>query len=155
MASTFTHAATGSIAALMIAHVQPRETTYVLAALVCASILDLDHLYFVIRDREFYRKAGFSGNLHNARSIFHEVFGLLLVGLLSAGLYFWDPKLALILFVAAGLHLVIDWLLGKSQPFAPLNRSEVQFFKLSLKQKVIADLVLLGAAAGLWAVYLK
>ena len=154
MSSTITHALTDSILAVIFAKVQPNQTTYILAAVASASIVDLDHLVFIIRDREFYRNSGFNGNLHHARSAFHEVFGLLVVSILSTLVYFWDQKLALIIFIAFTLHLVQDWLLGKSHPFTPLNNSKVQFLQLTLKQKAVIDLVLLTLSGALWLIYL-
>jgi hypothetical protein len=155
MSSTLTHALTDSIAAIIFAKVQPNETTYIMAALVSASIVDLDHLVFIIRDREMYRNSGYNGNLHHARSVFHELIGLLLVAIVASILYFWDQKLAFIVFIAFTLHLVQDWLLGKSHPFTPLSNVKVEFLHLNMKQKVVIDLVLMTIGGALWLMYLS
>ena len=154
MASILAHTTSASLIALTCAHVKPNETSYILAALISASIPDLDHLYFVIRDRKMYRQMGFRGQLHNARSPFHELFGLLVVGVLS-GLLFWvDPKLARVVFVAFAVHLVQDWLMGKSSPLTPIDTTVTQFFALTFKQKVLADIVIVTTFGGLWILYL-
>ncbi len=135
MSSTITHSISASWIAVTAVHIQPHETSYILAALVSASILDLDHLIFVIRDRKMYQRLGYVGNLHNARSVFHELFGLLVVGVLSGLLFFVDQKLACVIFLTFAIHVVQDWMIGKSNPLSPIDNTEVQFFSLSFKQK--------------------
>jgi len=49
MASTPALAASASIIALTAAQVTPGETGYIAAALVAATILDLDHILYVLR----------------------------------------------------------------------------------------------------------
>ena len=71
VSSTLAHAASASWIAVTAAHVRPDETSYIVAALISASILDVDHLFFMIRDRVMYRQVGYRGNLHHARSVFH------------------------------------------------------------------------------------
>ena len=154
MASTLAHATSASLIALTAAHVQPHETGYILAAVVSASILDLDHVVLVIRDRAIYRQLGYRGQLHRARSAFHELFGLLLAGVLSALVFLVDPKLGLVVFIAFAVHVVQDWVLGKSYPLAPVEDTEVQFFSLTFGQKVLVDVVLLILFGGLWTLYL-
>ena len=109
MSSTMTHAASAAWIAVTAAHVQHNETPYILAAVIAASALDLDHLIYLIKDRAMYQQlGGYQGNLHHARSIFHELLGLLLVGFL-AGLLFWvEPKLAQVIFIAFALHVAQD-----------------------------------------------
>lgn len=154
MASTLAHTASASLVALTCAHVEPDETSYVLAALISAAVLDLDHLYYVIRDREMYRQTGFQGQLHHARSAFHELFGLFIVGILSAGLFWVDPTLARIVFVAITIHLAQDWVMGKSTPLTPVDATVTQFFALTFRQKLLADVVILITFGGLWLQYL-
>lgn len=155
MSSTLTHALSDSILAILFARVHPNETSYILAALASASVVDLDHMAYIIKDRDFYKKSGYSGNLHYARSMFHELVGMLLIGVLSAILFFWDEKLASLVFIAYSLHLIQDWLLGKSHPFIPLSHRKVQFFRLTLKQKAVIDLIILTLSGALWIIYLS
>jgi hypothetical protein len=154
MASTLAHTTSASLVALTFAHVKPNETSYIFAALISASVLDLDHLFFVIRDREMYRRVGLQGQLHHARSPFHELFGLLLVGVLSGMLFCVNPKLARVVFIAFAVHLVQDWVMGKSSPLAPIDTTVTQFFALTFKQKVLADIVIMTTFGGLWILYL-
>jgi hypothetical protein len=154
MSSTLAHAASASLIALTFAHAKPNETSYILAALVSASILDLDHLVYVIKDRAMYRRLGYQDHLHNARSAFHELCGLLMVGVLS-GLLFWaDPKLAHIVFIAFAIHVVQDWVMGKSYPLAPVDTTETQFFALASKQKMLVDMAIVTTFGILWILYL-
>jgi hypothetical protein len=154
MSSTLAHAVSASLVALTFAHAKPNETSYILAALVSASILDLDHLVYVIKDRAMYRQLGYTGHLHHARSVFHELFGLLMVGVLSGWLFWVDPKLARIVFIAFAVHLVEDWVIGKSSPLAPVDTTVTQFFALTQKQKVLVDVVIVTTFGGLWILYL-
>ncbi len=155
MSSTITHAVTASFIALTCSHVAPGATTYVIAALVSGCIVDLDHLPSIIRDWKFYRQNGFTGNIHRSRSVLHELIGLLAVGALSGLLFLNDHKLASIVFIAFAIHLVQDWLLGKTQPFRPFDCTFVQFFKLTAMQKVFIDLATLAVFGGLWILYLS
>jgi len=154
MSSTLAHAVSASLVALTFAHVRPAETPYVVAALVSASVLDLDHIVFVVKDRAMYRQLGYQGQLHRARSAFHELFGLLLVGVLS-GLVFWvDPKLARVVFIAFAIHLVHDWVMGRSFPLAPVDGTATQFFAPVFKHKVMIDVVIVSSFGVLWTLYL-
>ena len=155
MASTAAHAASASIVALTAAQISPGEMGYIAAALVAASILDIDHLIYVARDWRMYRRDGFAGNLHHARSVFHELPGLLLAGLLAAGIYFFDPRLALVVLIAFSIHLLEDWFLGKSTPFTPLDDTLVRYFTLSQRQKVLIDILILVISGAAWILYLS
>lgn len=154
MPSTIAHATSASWIAVTVARVQPHETSYILAALISASILDLDHLIYLIRDRKMYQRLGFKGNLHRARSAFHELFGLLVVGALSGLLFLADRKLACVVFVAYAVHVAQDWMIGKSNPLSPIDNTEVQLFSPPFKQKVIIDVVIVISFGVLWILYL-
>lgn len=101
-----------------------------------------------------YQRLGYQGNLHQARSIFHELFGLSTIGVLAGLLFLADPRLARVVFIAFTLHLVQDWLLGQSSPFAPVDNTAIRFFSLTFRQKVIIDLILLAASGALWILFL-
>ena len=154
MASTIAHAASASLVAITFAHVTPNETSYILTALIAASVLDLDHVVYAVRDREMYQRLGYRGNLHNARSIFHELFGLLTIGVVAGLLFLVDQRLARVVFIAVTFHLAQDWLLGQSSPFAPVDSTAIRFFSLTFRQKVIMDLIILAVSGALWIVFL-
>ena len=154
MSSTLAHAASASWIAVTSAHVRPDETSYIVAALISASILDVDHLFFMIRDRVMYRQVGYRGNLHHARSVFHEMAGLLLAGGVAGVLFLFDRKLAYVIFVAFAVHVIQDWVLGKSHPLNPVDLTAVQFFAPTFRQKVGIDLLMLLVFGALWTLYL-
>lgn len=154
MSSVVAHAVSASLIALTAAHVDPNETGYVVTALVSGAVVDLDHLIYVVRDWEMYHRHGFRGHLHHARSAFHELLGLLLVGIVVALLFPQNQPLAKIIFVAFTVHLIEDWILGKSSPFIPVDQTITQFFALSFRQKVVADILILAVAGTLWMIYL-
>ena len=154
MSSTFAHAASASWIAVTSAHVRPDQTSYIVAALISASVLDVDHLVFMIRDRAMYRQLGYPGQMHHARSVFHEMIGLLLAGGVSGMLFLFDRKLAHVVFVAFAVHVIQDWVLGKSHPLNPVDLTTVQFFALTFRQKVVIDLLMLLMFGALWMSYL-
>lgn len=154
MSSTLTHAASASWIAVTSAHVRPDETQYIVAALISASILDVDHLVFMIRDRAMYRQLGYQGQLHHARSVFHEMAGLLLAGVVSGVVFLFDRKLAHVIFVAFAVHVVQDWVLGKSHPLNPVDLTAVQFFAPTFREKVMIDILMLIVFGALWTSYL-
>jgi hypothetical protein len=154
MPSTIAHATSASWIAVTVAGVQPHETSYILAALLSASVLDVDHLIHVIRDSNMYQRLGYKGNLHRARSPLHELFGLLMVGVLSGVLFFTDQKLACIVFIACAVHIAQDWMIGKSKPLSPIDNAEVRLFSPPLKQKVIIDVLIVISFGALWILYL-
>jgi len=154
MSSTLTHAASASWIAVTAAHIHPAQTPYIVAALISASVLDVDHLVFMIRDRAMYRQLGYQGQLHHARSVFHEMIGLLLAGVISGVVFLFDRKLAYVVFVAFAVHLIQDWVLGKSHPLNPVDLTAVQFFTPTFRQKVVIDVILLIVFGALWTLYL-
>ncbi len=155
MSSVAAHAATASLIALTALDIEPTETSYIVAAVLAGSIVDLDHLVYTIRDWGMYRKQGFAGNLHHARSVFHELFGLVLVGIIAALIFPANRLLAELIFIAFTVHLVEDWILGKSTPFVPVDNTLMQLFSLSLLEKVKIDVLMLVVAGVLWVIYLS
>lgn len=154
MSSTFAHAASASWIAVTSAYIHPAQSPYIVAALISASVLDVDHVVFMIRDRAMYRQLGYQGQLHHARSAFHELAGLLLAGMVSSVVFLFDRKLAHVVFVAFAVHVIQDWVLGKSHPLNPVDLTTVQFFALTFRQKVVIDLLMLLMFGVLWTLYL-
>ncbi len=154
MASTIAHVVSGSLIALTATHVQSGETGLVLTAIISAGILDLDHLFYIVKDQVKYRRSGYWGNLHHARSLFHELPGLLVVGVLSCFLYLADPRLAQVIFLAVTIHLVEDWLLGKSTPLMPVDQTLMQVFPLKPLHKIVIDILIFVVGSVLWIQYL-
>ena len=154
MPSTIAHAISASWIAMAAFNVRSDETSHILAALVSASILDLDHVICVVRDRDLVQYLGRPGHLHHLRSPLHELPGLLLAGAVSVILFSIDRRLACIVFTAYAIHIVQDWLIGRSCPLSPIDKTEVQFFSLSLKQKAIIDVTMVVVFGALWIPYL-
>lgn len=152
--SPIAHALSASLIAVSVAQVAPHETSYLAAALISATAVDLDHVVYLIRDRALYRRIGYVGQLHQARSPLHELVGLLLVGSMCGIIFTSDPKLALVIFLAFAVHLTEDWVLGKSHPFAPFDNTRVEFFALTAKQKVFIDIIVILLSGLAWMIYL-
>ncbi len=122
--------------------------------MIAASVVDLDHVVYVIRDRAMYRRVGYAGQLHQARSPFHELVGLLIFGALCVPIFFIDPILMRVIFIAFTVHLMQDWVLGKSHPLAPFDNTAIQFFVLTFNQKVLIDIIVILLSGVLWLIYL-
>ncbi len=155
MSSVIAHAMSASLIALTAVDINPGETGYLVAASAAGGLVDLDHVFYAIRDREMYRRLGFRGNLHNARSIFHELPGLVLLGAFAAALFLVNHTLAQVLFLAFAVHLVEDWIMGKSSPFVPIDKTIMQLFPFSFRQKVAVDIFIITVSGVLWLLYLS
>jgi len=81
--TTLAHLLSASYIAISAAKVLPTETNLIIISLILAGILDLDHFYFLIKNNDYFRKNGFKNNFHKARSIFHELAGFTIFGLLA------------------------------------------------------------------------
>jgi hypothetical protein len=154
MPSTIAHATSASWIAITVTHVQPHETSYILAALVCASILDADQLIYMIRDRRVYQGLGDKHQLFGEQSAFHGLLGLLVVGALSTLLFFADQRLACVAFISYAIHVAQDWMMGKSSPLSPIDKAEVHLSWLPPKQKLILDRLIVITFGALWILYL-
>ena len=153
--TTFAHALSGGIIAVTAAQVAPSESGYIVAALVAGAVADLDHLAPVVRDWSFYREHGFQGNLHAARTPLHELVGLTLAGIIGCLVWIVDPRLAVVIFAAFAVHLAEDFVVGRSLPFNPIDRTEVQMFTLGFREKAAIDIVTITASALLWIAFLS
>lgn len=153
----FAHTLSASVLSLMIAKVDPTQSNYLLIALAVPAALDLDHVYFLIKDRKMFKGNGLVGNLHKARSIMHEMVGVLIMGTLSLSLLTlrFDPKLSTIIFFSYLIHVIEDMVMGISIPFSPISLRECYLFKFSVKQKIVADICLIIISLILWTNYLK
>lgn len=153
--TTLTHALSASIIALTVAGVDPLQKEYIFVAIVAAASLDLDHVYFLVRDRKKFQKTGYAGHLHKARSAAHELLGGLIVSGISAGMLFFDRKLAIIVFVSFMVHLIEDFIVGKSFPFGPFDKTEVKLFSPSIRMKGAIDVAVIIISVFLWKLYLN
>ena len=153
--TTFAHALSGGIIAVTAAQVAPSESGYIAAALLAGAIADLDHLAPVVREWGFYREHGFRGNLHAARTPLHELVGLTLAGIVGSFVWIADPRLAVVIFAAFAVHLAEDFVVGRSLPFNPVDRTEVQMFALGFREKASIDVVTIIVSTLLWIAFLS
>ena len=152
---TPTHAISASILALIATHVAPTETGYILSALVFASFLDLDHVYYLIRDRKMYKEKGFVGQLHHARSPLHELPGVIIWGVIALIIRTFDQTLASIFFLSVLIHLCEDFFAGIAFPFNPFDKTEMALFKHTKMDKVIINSLVIIVSGVLWVLYLQ
>ncbi|RJR27094.1 hypothetical protein C4561_02920 [candidate division WWE3 bacterium] len=153
--TTVAHIVSASYITLKVANVAPNELDYIATSLISAGILDLDHLFFLIRDRKIFKKVGFSGHLHKARSPIHELLGFLIIGVVMLAVSFFNPKLALVLGLPAMIHLIEDLLVGISLPFSPVDKTEIQLIPQKKTIKIFLDVTVIIIFAILWIKYLN
>ncbi len=153
--STPAHMLSGAYLAVVAAHIAPSETGYLLTALASGGILDLDHLYYFARDWKYYRKQGFIGTMHNARSVLHELIGLTLAGAIMLMVSFVNLKLAYVLGIPIMIHIAEDMIMGKSRPFMPVDTTEIQVVPAKMSLKIIVDISCIILFSILWILYLN
>lgn len=152
---TPSHMISASVLSLIAAKVAPTETGYILASLAFSGMLDLDHVYYLIRDRKMYQKKGLVGQLHHARSPLHELPGLILWGVIALVVRSFDQTLASIFFLSILIHLCEDFLAGIAFPFSPFDKTEMALFKHTKMDKVIINTLVIIVSGVLWVLYLQ
>lgn len=153
--TTLAHTVSASVISLMIAEVAPSQTDLIAVSLIVPTVLDLDHLVMIFLKRKLFAKEGYKNNLHKARSIFHEMFGVLIVGVLSLFIGAQNSQLATVVFFSYLIHVIEDMIMGISYPFSPVNKRECFLFKFSLKQKAVVDMGVVIISVFLWVMYLR
>lgn len=153
--TTAAHILSASYITLKVANVTPAETDYIVMALISAGILDLDHLFYVIRYRKYFKANGYIGHLHIARSPIHELFGFFIIGLGMYVVSFFNSNLALILGLPAMIHLIEDMLVGVSIPFNPFDKTEIHLLPQKRSLKTFLDIVTILIFGVLWIKYLN
>jgi hypothetical protein len=153
--STPAHIISGAYLGVVAAHVAPSETGYIYTALVSAGALDLDHIFYFIRDWKYYKKNGFVGKMHHARSVFHELIGFTLMGAIMFFLSFTNLKLALVLGIPAMIHIAEDIIMGTSMPLAPFDKTEISVMTKDMRIRATIDVLVIIIFAFLWIQYLN
>jgi hypothetical protein len=153
--STPAHIISGAYLGVITAHIAPSETNYILIALVSGGILDLDHVYYFIKDWKYYKENGFIGKMHRARSFFHEMIGFFLIGAVMLLLSYYDTKLSLVIGIPYIIHATEDIIMGKSTPFTPFDKTSIQFVPQNMKLKTIVDISVIIIFSFLWILYLN
>lgn len=149
------HMLSASVLALVAAHVPPNETGYIIWALIFSGMLDLDHLFYLVRDRKSYARTGYVGHLHHARSPLHELPGIILWGVVALLIRLFDPTLATIFFLSILIHLCEDFFAGIAFPFNPFDKTEMALFEHTKKGKIIINSAVIIISGVLWVLYLQ
>ncbi len=152
---TPTHMISASVLALIYAQVAPTETGYILASLAFSGLLDLDHIYYLIRDRKMYQEKGLVGQLHHARSPLHELPGVILLGVIALVIHTFDQTLSSIFFLSVLIHLSEDFFAGIAFPFNPFDKTEMALFKHTKMGKLIINALVIIVSGVIWVLYLQ
>jgi hypothetical protein len=149
--TTFTHIISGSYIAVKTAGIDINQVDYIAAALASPAILeDIDHLYFLIKDRKFFSSNGIIGNLHKARSLMHELFGFGLIGFLMLIASFFNFKLAYVIGVSSLVHLAEDFIMGITVPFNPFDKFEMNLISQKKLFQYSVDIGVIVIFSILW-----
>ena len=153
--TTIAHVLSATYIAAKVANVVPTETDYLVIMVLSSSLIDLDHVYFLIKDHHHYRIEGYAGHLHKARSPLHELIGFWSIGVVMLGVALFDSKLALVVGLPAMIHLIEDMIMGVSVPFTPIDKTEVQMLPQKKSLKIALDLIVIVVFGLLWIQYLN
>jgi hypothetical protein len=146
---TVAHILSASLIALTFANIAPDETPYLVAALLAASILDLDLVFDAIRARTAFRAPDRRG-----LAPLHGLLGLLGAGVLAGLLFLADQTLARVVFVAFAAHLALDWVMEVSTPLTPVDATEIRYFVWTTRQRVLVNAAIGALFGALWILYL-
>ncbi|MBR9677937.1 MAG: hypothetical protein GOU97_01395 [Nanoarchaeota archaeon] len=112
---------------------------YVLTILFFSIILDLDHLPYLIKEkwRIINKKFG-----SKSRTRFHELYGLALISIMVITIsLITNPLLVKVIALSLILHLTMDFLIGKSRPFYPFSKEEINLGFLTDKNKIYFEII--------------
>jgi hypothetical protein len=152
--TTLAHILSSSYIGIVSAKVAPNETGFVIASLISAGAVDVDHVYFLIKNHKYFRKNGYKNNLHKARSMFHELVGFTIISTTALLLSFVDMKIAFVVSVPAMIHLVEDMIVGISIPFNPIDKTEINLIPQKTILKIMIDVLTIIIFGFLWINYL-
>ena len=145
------HTLSASYIAVVSSGANSAQTGLIAAAVISGAVVDLDHLYYFWKDRSLMKR----GNLHNARSMFHELIGFAVAGSSMLLLSFINQQLAYVIGVSMMVHLVEDVLVGKTIPFSPIDKTEFNLLPQSFKLKVVLDILVSCIFGVLWIKFLN
>lgn len=118
--------------------------------IVAATAIDIDHLpQLLARLPGMWRSKQW--NLE-ARSMAHELVGLMVVTILCLALGIWWPILSTACFIAALTHYACDYVTGRSHPFWPISPFVLNsgLFEPQSHRWATEGLITFIAGAGLW-----
>lgn len=125
---------------LVIDSLFSNTSNYVIYIIIFSTIIDLDHISYILKVRKnlLHKKFG-----SESRSRFHEFYGLILfllgISILSP---FFDLILIEIIALSIILHYATDFLFGKTRPFYPFSKKEVNLGICPEKYKISFEIIL-------------
>ncbi len=149
--TTLTHAISGSLVAVLLAGVQSNQHSLLIIPFISAAIIDLDHLYYFFKDKS----TAVPENMHKARSIFHELIGFIIIGLLMLFISFFNLQMAILIGIPMMIHLAEDFIIGISIPFNPFDKSEINLLPQKRSLKIIIEIIVLLISGFLWKMFLS
>lgn len=113
------------------------DPSLIILAVFFGILPDLDHLPHLARAM----KTGRFGS--QARSKYHELYGLAIASIAAAAAHYINPTLAPIIFLPYLAHQLMDYLTRPTRPFNPADDTEVhmELYPKSLIGLTIADTI--------------
>jgi len=147
------HTLSVSIIAVTVLGIAPTQTNYILASLIFASFLDLDHIYYFIKDHQYFKTYGYKGQLQHARSPLHEPLGFVIWGIIALLIAVYDTTMAKLFYLCTSLHMIEDFIVGISYPFSPYNMTEYRMFNISKQQMIYLNSAVIFLSLLFWQNY--
>lgn len=96
---------------------------YIIIIFIFSILIDIDHLQYLLKVGRGVIKKRFGSE---ARTRFHEIYGLVLFSAVACAFYFFvEGQILLITITCLISHLAIDFMTGRSVPFNPYSKKEV------------------------------
>lgn len=126
--------------------------TIIALSILINCLIDLDHIYAVLKQPQFFLQEGTKQIWHKARTSFHELFGVMLWSSIALLVSLFNVTLGLCIGLIAITHLAEDFIIGRSYPFAPFKNDEMFLFQLRTRQKVIFETSLILLSIFVWII---
>lgn len=120
--------------------------THITLIFIASTIVDLDHLPYILRERSSVLHNGFELGV---RTIFHEFPALILILSLLLLINIWvSEEIIMIICACLLFHYTIDFLFGETQPFKPII-NEVIDLDFSPESRFFFELILTLITGGI------
>jgi len=107
---------------------------YAIVILIASVIIDIDHIPYTIKNFNHMKKYGMDETI---RTWLHEVPGVILISTITmiSSFYVTNFIMLKLIYFSLMMHLIVDFLAGKSRPFYPFS-SQVMVSPLGKTSRV-------------------
>jgi len=112
---------------------------YIIPIFIFSVILDIDHVRYVLREKGKIKEKRFG---YESRTRFHELYGFTIASVLISISFMFDQMLAQIIGISIILHYAMDFIVGKSRPFYPFSKLDVDIKLCSDRIREVSEVLL-------------